>query len=218
MTEPPRTQSAAGGAAPIAFLFAPGAGAASSSPWMQSFRERLTRLGPTHCFDYPYQQAGRRTPDRHPILVAAHRLAFQALRASHAGPIVLIGKSMGGRMGCHLAVELGRAGPSALVCLGYPLVGQRGAMRDAVLVELRTPILFVQGTRDPMSPLLRLAEVRARMVAPNELHLVDDGDHSLVVTRGRLKANSTSQEQIDAQVVAAIEAFAKRNIPNGAAL
>lgn len=211
MTEAPGARLARKGAEPVAFLFAPGAGAPSSSAWMQSFRKRLCQLGPTQCFDYPYQEAGRRTPDRHPALVAAHRLAFQALRASHAGPIVLVGKSMGGRMGCHLALELGAAGPSALVCLGYPLVGQSGALRDAVLVELRTPILFVQGTRDPMCPLPCLAEVRARMLAPNELYVVADGDHSLVVTKGRLKASATSQEEIDAQVVAAIEAFLQRN-------
>jgi predicted alpha/beta-hydrolase family hydrolase len=197
----------------VAFLFAPGAGAPSTSAWMQAFRARLAQVGRTECLDYPYQKAGRRTPDRHPLLVAAHRLAFEELRASHAGPIVLVGKSMGGRIGCHLAVELGGKGPSAVVCLGYPLVGQRGAVRDAVLLELRTPVLFVQGTRDAMCPLLRLAEIRGRMQAPTELYTVEDGDHSLIVTKGRLKAHSTSQEQIDAQVVAALAAFAKRHAP-----
>lgn len=183
---------------------------------MQAFKKRLGRLGRTESFDYAYQLAGKRTPDRHPALVAAHRLAFEELRASHAGPIVLVGKSMGGRIGCHLAVELGSAGPSALICLGYPLVGQRGAIRDAVLVELRTPILFVQGSRDTMAPLPQLAEVRARMQAPNELHVVEDGDHSLLVTQGRLKARSTSQEQIDAEIVTALDSFTRRHLPTPA--
>jgi predicted alpha/beta-hydrolase family hydrolase len=180
---------------------------------MQAFRERLAQVGRTECFDYPYQKAGRRTPDRHPLLVAAHRAAFEALRASHSGPIVLVGKSMGGRIGCHLAVELGEKGPNAVVCLGYPLVGQRGALRDAVLLELRTPVLFVQGTRDAMCPLLRLAEIRSRMQAPSELYTVEDGDHSLLVAKSRLKTNATSQEQIDAQVVTALATFAKRHSP-----
>jgi len=197
----------------VAFLLAPGAGAPSSTPWMQGFRARLAALARTECFDYPYQQAGRRTPDRHAVLVAAHREAFAALRGSHSGPIVLVGKSMGGRIGCHLAVELGEHGPSALVCLGYPLVGQNGAVRDEVLLELRTPILFVQGTRDAMCPPPQLAEVRARLSAPNELHSVEEGDHSLLVTKGRLKALSTSQEQIDAEVVTALSGFVTRQIP-----
>lgn len=191
----------------VAFLFAPGAGAPSSSAWMQSFRERLSRLGPTQTFDYPYQRAGRRSPDRQPVLIAAHREAFDALRAAHPGPIVLVGKSMGGRMGCHLAVELGSTGPIAVVCLGYPLVGQNGALRDAVLLELRTPILFVQGSRDTMCPLPRLAEVRQRMQAPNELHLVAEGDHSLLVSRARLKADQTSQADVDAAIVTTLETF-----------
>lgn len=209
--------SAEAASSPIAFLLAPGAGAPSSSAWMQAFKQRLARLGRTESFDYAYQRAGKRTPDRHPALLAAHRLAFEELRASHAGPIVLVGKSMGGRIGCHLAVELGSAGPSALICLGYPLVGQRGAIRDAVLVELQTPILFVQGSRDSMAPLPQLAEVRARMRAPNELHVVEDGDHSLLVTQGRLKSRSTSQEQIDAAVVTALDSFTKRHLPHASA-
>lgn len=177
---------------------------------MRAFRERLLGLGPTECFDYPYQVAGRRTPDRHPALLAAHRQAFQALQASHAGPIVLIGKSMGGRIGCHLAVELGGDGPSAVVCLGYPLIGQNGATRDAVLLELRTPILFVQGTRDAMCPLPRLSELRARMQTESELHVVEGGDHSLLVSRTQLKASATTQEEVDAQIVTVIAAFLAR--------
>lgn len=177
---------------------------------MQAFRERLLRLGPTQAFDYPYQRAGRRTPDRQPALIAAHREAFETLRAVHSGPIVLVGKSMGGRMGCHLAVELGANGPIALVCLGYPLVGQNGAVRDAVLLELRTPVLFVQGSRDTMCPLPRLAEVRERMQAPSELYVVADADHSLLVSRARLKADQTSQAEVDERVITTLETFVAR--------
>jgi predicted alpha/beta-hydrolase family hydrolase len=177
---------------------------------MQAFRERLSRLGPTQTFDYPYQRAGRRTPDRQPALIAAHREAFDALRTTHSGPIVLVGKSMGGRMGCHLAAELGATGPIALVCLGYPLVGQNGALRDAVLLELRTPVLFVQGSRDTMCPLPRLAEVRQRMQAPNELHVVTEGDHSLLVSRARLKADQSSQAEVDAGIMTTLETFVAR--------
>src|SRR4030095_1617715 len=58
--------------APRTLLFAPGAGAPSSSPWMQAMARRLGALGTVECFDYPYQKAGRRSPDRHAALVAAH--------------------------------------------------------------------------------------------------------------------------------------------------
>jgi len=73
---------------------------------------------------------------------------------------------------------------AGLVCLGYPLQsGATGALRDQVLLGLRTPILFVQGTRDPLCPLDKLAAVRPRMTAPNQLFVVEGGDHSLEVSR-----------------------------------
>ena len=93
-------------------------------------------------------------------------------------PTFLIGKSMGGRIGCHVSLEEKVDG---LVCLGYPLcaMGDRTKLRDEVLRALTTPILFVQGTRDALCPLDLLERVRADMKAPNFLHVVEGGDHSL---------------------------------------
>jgi predicted alpha/beta-hydrolase family hydrolase len=186
---------------------------------MLAWKERLERLGSVESFDYPYQRAGKKSPDRAPVLVAAHRAELERVRAGQPGSVVLIGKSMGGRIGCHLAVELEQAGaaaserPTALVCLGYPLVAPGGAVRDQVLLELGTPVLFVQGTRDPMCPLDRLATVRARMRAPNELFVVDSGDHSLVAQKTRLRQLGATQAELDDQALAAISAFLERFAP-----
>lgn len=174
---------------------------------MRTFATRLARLGRVQCFDYSYMLAGRRTPDRLPALIAAHRAAFEALAAEHAGPIVLIGKSMGGRIGCHLANELGSERIAALVCLGYPLIGQSGAVRDAVLLELEKRVLFVQGSRDTMCPLDRLADVQARMRAEHATFVVDGGDHSLLVRKGDLTSSGRTQESVDEGVLNRIEAF-----------
>jgi predicted alpha/beta-hydrolase family hydrolase len=187
------------------FLFAPGAGAPSTSGWMAGWRKRLGALGPVSAFDYPYMRAGRKSPDRLPVLVAAHREALAALRAKARGPIFLVGKSMGGRVGCHLALETPVAG---LICLGYPLrSGATGALRDEVLVALRTPILFVQGTRDPLCPLETLAEVRARMTTPSTLEVIEGGDHSLAVSAAVRKATGTTQADADARILRAIARF-----------
>src|ERR1700733_3813046 len=80
------------------FLLAPGAGAPSSHPRMQTFARMLATIGPVEPFDYPYALEGRKRPDPLPKLIAAHRGALAALRAKHDGPIVLAGKSMGGRV------------------------------------------------------------------------------------------------------------------------
>lgn len=188
------------------FLFAPGAGAPSSHPWMRGWSERLRTLGEVSAFDYPYMIARQRRPDPLPKLIAAHRAALAAARESHRGPVVLIGKSMGGRIGCHVSLE---EKVSALICFGYPLCGggDPAKMRDQVLRALTTPILFIQGTRDPLCPLELLAPVREAMSAPNELYLVECGDHSLGVSKRQLQAEGRTQEEINRAILQAIETF-----------
>jgi predicted alpha/beta-hydrolase family hydrolase len=185
-------------------LLAPGAGAPSSSPWMARWAERLSALGDVERIDYPYALAGRRSPDRLPVLVAAHAEALARARAGRAGPVVLAGKSMGSRVGCHVALEVR---VDALVCLGYPLRGAAGALRDEVLVALRTPVLFVQGTQDRLCPLELLEDVRRRMPARSTLHVVAGGDHSLAVAVRALREQGTTQEDVDRRALAGIEAF-----------
>src|SRR5207248_8900361 len=103
---------------------------------------------------------------------------------------------------------------AGLVCLGYPLCGggDRTKLRDKVLHELQTPILFVQGTRDPLCPLELLEKVRSQMKAPNFLHLVEDGDHSLRLTKRGLQATGETQENVDQRILAAISNFVRENI------
>ena len=188
------------------FVFAHGAGAPSSHPWMQRWAALLGEIGEVQTFDYPYMIERRGRPDPLPKLIAAHRAALERARASHDGPAVLIGKSMGSRVGCHLTLE---EEVTAVVCLGYPLcgAGDPAKLRDQVLLELRTPILFVQGTRDSLCPLDLLENVRRQMKAVNELHVVEGGDHSLAVTRTQLKATGGTQEDVDRGGIAAIGEF-----------
>ena len=191
-----------------AFLLAPGAGAPSSHPRMRTFARLLESIGPVEPFDYPYALEGRRRPDPLPRLIEAHRAALAALRLRHGGPIVLAGKSMGGRVGCHVALVDEVA---AIICFGYPLCGggDRSKLRDQILVEAKTPILFVQGTRDPLCPLELLEDVRKRMRAPSRLHVVDGGDHSLLVAKATLKARGSTQDDADEGVRSAIVDFLK---------
>src|SRR4051794_11121990 len=113
---------------------------------MANWAKRLGVVGTVVTFDYVYMVEGRSRPDPLPQLIAAHRRALVKAREAHAGPIVLIGKSMGGRVGCHLALE---ESVSAVICMGYPLCGgaDRNKLRDKVLRDLTIPALFVQGTR-----------------------------------------------------------------------
>jgi predicted alpha/beta-hydrolase family hydrolase len=188
-------------------LFAPGAGAPSSHPWMQDWKKRLSEIGAVETLDYDYMREGRRRPDPLPRLIAAHRKALNRARERHRPEsTILIGKSMGGRVGCHVSLEVKVDG---LVCLGYPLcaMGDRTKLRDEVLRALTTPILFVQGTRDSLCPLDLLERVRAEMKAPNFLHVVEGGDHSLRVPKRELEKAGETQRGIDERILKAIAGF-----------
>lgn len=186
------------------FLFAPGAGAPSSHPWMQRWKERLSTIGDVEVFDYLYMEQGRRRPDPLPQLIAAHREALIEMRRDR--PAILIGKSMGGRIGCHVSLE---EKVEAVVCFGYPLCagGDRSKMRDKVLRAMTTPILFVQGTRDSLCPLDLLEAVRAEMKAPSLIHVVEGGDHSLLVPKRTLAAAGETQDEVDRRILEAIAKF-----------
>src|SRR5271165_3062573 len=190
----------------LAFLLAPGAGAPSSHPRMRTFARLLGSLGRVEPFDYPYMIERRGRPDPLPKLIEAHRAALAALREKHDGPIVLAGKSMGGRVGCHVALVEPVA---AVICFGYPLcgAGDRSKLRDQVLLDLRTPAMFVQGTRDPLCPLELLEGVRKRMKARSTLQVVDGADHSLLVSKTELKTRGETQADADGRILAAISDF-----------
>jgi hypothetical protein len=173
---------------------------------MVRYTKALESIGNVVPFDYPYMKLGRRAPDRLPVLIAAHAEALASACKGHRGKVVLIGKSMGGRVGCHLALEQSVDG---LVCLGYPLkgMGKTSKLRNAVLEQLRTPVLFVQGTRDTLCPLDLLESVRGKMTALNALWVVESGDHSLLATKTHLKRHETNQADVEARVLEKISAF-----------
>lgn len=176
---------------------------------MQRWKDRLATIGRVAPFDYPYMREKRKRPDRLPQLIAAHREALAQNRRDDDGATVLIGKSMGGRIGCHVALE---EKVDALVCLGYPLcaMGDRTKLREEVLRALRTPILFVQGTRDPLCPLDLLEPVRAEMKTRNVLHVVEGGDHSLIVPKRQLQAKDETQEDVDQRILNQIAQFVEQ--------
>jgi predicted alpha/beta-hydrolase family hydrolase len=191
-------------------LFAPGAGAPASHPWMQNWKDLLGEIGDVEPFDYNYMREGRKRPDSLPQLITTHREALSKARERHASrSTILIGKSMGGRVGCHVSLQEKVAG---LVCLGYPLcaMGDRTKIRDEILRALSTPILFVQGTRDSLCPLDLLEDVRAGMKAPNFLHVVEGGDHSLNVPKRQLQASGQTQEDVNRRILKAITGFIDR--------
>jgi predicted alpha/beta-hydrolase family hydrolase len=170
---------------PIArFLCAHGAGAGMETPFLKAVAELLAERGIATCrFEFAYMAARRRGGSRKPPpraerLIDEYRAAVAALPAG--APLVIGGKSMGGRVASLVADELFKAGTIAgLACLGYPFhpPGRPDQLRTAHLAALSCPTLIVQGDRDPFGSR---AEVEGYALSPAiRFHWAGDGDHDL---------------------------------------
>ena len=164
-----------------ALLLAPGAGASSQSPSLVAIEAAVAPL-PVERTDFPYRLAGRKAPDRPPVLLDAVRAAAAVLveRAGVAPDrLALGGRSMGGRM-CSMAVADGLPA-AALVLVAYPLhpPGRPDNLRTAHLPALTVPCLFVQGTRDPFGSPDELTAATATIPGPVTHEWIDGGRHDL---------------------------------------
>jgi len=180
---------AAASRAPVLVL-AHGAGAGQRSPFMTAFAEAMRTRGITAVtFDFPYMRQRRRAPDRAPVLEATWRAVIDYVRSvrSASGPLVIGGKSMGGRMASHVLSDPARpiSGAHGLVLLGYPLhpPGQPDRLRTAHLPTLTTPTLVVQGSTDPFGAEDELRRAFAAAAAPVHWLIIPGGDHSFKVPR-----------------------------------
>lgn len=134
-------------------------------------------------FEFGYMAArrtsdSRRPPPRAETLNPEYKAAIEALAAR--GPLIIGGKSMGGRVASMIADELMAEGRIiGLLCLGYPFhpPGKPENLRTAHLIGLRAPALICQGTRDEFGTR---DEVSAYPLSESiDLLWLEDGDHDL---------------------------------------
>ncbi len=158
-------------------------------------------------FDFPYVVAGRKVPDKAPVLEASWRATLSEVRGRSEVsdlPLFIGGKSMGGRMASHVAAQ-GEAGIDGLVFLGYPLhpPGRPEQRRDAHLFSIREPMLFVQGERDQFGTSGEIRTVLSRLNGQSSLHEVAGADHSFAVARSVRR----SADSVYAEIAGAVEAW-----------
>ena len=180
-------------------VLAHGAGSDLTHPFMESVARELAAQGLYVCrFNFAYTEAGRKAPDRAPVLEETFVAVIEAVRGRRRR-VFAGGKSMGGRIAAHVAPRV--AGLSGLVFLGYPLhpPGRPEKLRDAPLREAGVPMLFVEGTRDPFCPLGTLEPILAELPEA-DLAVIDDGDHSFNVRR----SSGRSTAEARAELVAAV--------------
>lgn len=194
-------------------LLAHGAGAPMDSPAMNSIAAALARA----CirvvrFEFGYMAArregARRPPPRADLLMGEYRKAVDELGA--AGPLIIGGKSMGGRVASMVADDLhARGAVAGLLCLGYPFhpPGKPGQPRTAHLAALKTPTLICQGTRDPFGTPADVASYP--LSGSIEMLWLEDGDHDL---KPRKTISGHSAADHLSTMARGVEAWARRVI------
>ena len=169
-----------------ALVLAHGAGAGQKSAWMVKAARAIADAG-INCatFDFPYITAGRKAPDRAPVLEAHWRKVLDEARAAFEGlPLFIGGKSMGGRIASQVAAQ-GTDGIAGLVFFGYPLhpPGRPEQRRDAHLPAIETPMLFVQGAADTFGNEREITELVSSLPRAS-VQVIGGGDHSFKVPGG----------------------------------
>jgi predicted alpha/beta-hydrolase family hydrolase len=173
----PRSRGIAG------LVLAPGASAGRDQPALVAIDEAVTSSNVVVArIDFPYRLAGRRAPDRPPVLLATVMDAARTLaNTARIAPrrIALGGRSMGGRI-CSMAVADGL--PAAgLVLVSYPLhpPGKPDRLRTEHFGALEVPCLFVSGTRDAFGSRDELEASTETIPGPVTHVWIEGGDHGL---------------------------------------
>jgi uncharacterized protein len=193
-----------------AVLLAHGAGADMHAATLTTFAHALAAAGvPTMRFNFPYRTAGKRAPDRAPVLAAATREAAAELaRETNLPPerLVLGGRSMGGRYASLAVGDPDDPLPAlGLALLGYPLhpAGHPEKLRVDHFPRLHVPVLFVSGTRDALASSAELQKHARAIPGPVEFHWIESADHGFKP----LKASGLTTEIALRDAAAAVVAW-----------
>ncbi|EGR1168899.1 TPA: alpha/beta fold hydrolase [Vibrio parahaemolyticus] len=163
------------------FVFAHGAGAGMEHDFMTAVAKGLVEQGIRVVrFNFPYmvkcsEDGKKRPPDRAPKLLEAYSEVIAHFASFASSPVVIGGKSMGGRMASLLAEHELVAG---IACLGFPFhpPGKPEKFKGDHLASIDKPTLILQGERDTFGKREEFDEfVFSQQV---KVSFLPDGDHS----------------------------------------
>jgi len=159
----------------------PGAGSDRNHSSLVAIERRLAPL-PVARVDFPYRRAGRKAPDRAPILVECvvnEVKEFATANHARTSSLVIGGRSMGGRM-CSMAVADGLP-VKGLVLVSYPLhpPAKPDNLRIEHLPRVAVPTLFIHGTNDPFGSPTELRRHARKVPGDVTFHFIERGRHDL---------------------------------------
>jgi uncharacterized protein len=194
------------------YVLAHGAGAGMRHPFMAAIAGELAARGiGTLRYQFPYVEQGSRRPDPPALCHATVRAAVsEAARRAPGLPLIAGGKSFGGRMTSQAQAAQPLAGVRGLVFLGFPLHPPKrpASERGKHLLDLRIPMLFLQGTRDELADLTLLLPLVAQLGKSATLELIEGADHSFHV----LARSGRNDAEVLQQLALAIDNWA-RSVP-----
>ncbi len=183
------------GSSPSAgIVLAHGAGGNLDTPSLVQNATDLAKRGfPALRFNFPYRQANRRIPDPAPTLEQCYRAVAAQARTLFGNmfgnmfgdaPLVIGGRSMGGRIASQIAADSPPPGLAGLVFLAYPLhpPGRPEKLRDAHLPRIQVPMLFLSGTKDTFARR-DLLESTLGILPLARIHWLEGADHSFKIPR-----------------------------------
>jgi predicted alpha/beta-hydrolase family hydrolase len=166
-------------------VLAHGAGAGMTHRHMEATADGLAERGIAVLrFNFPYMDKGGKRPDAPPVAEAAVRAAVaEANRLAKGLPLFAGGRSFGGRMTSGAQAKEPLPDVAGLVFFAFPLhlAGKPATERARHLGDIKIPMLFLSGSRDPLAELDLLKPTVKKLGARAKLILAADADHSFHV-------------------------------------
>ncbi len=184
-------------------ILAHGAGASMEHPFMEGLAEALASKDiATLRYNFPYMEQGRKRPDVPPV---AHKTIYRLIEHAQGQelPVLLGGKSFGGRMSSQAMALKPQDAVKAMVFYGFPLhsPAKPGTERAQHLHDVLIPMLFLQGDRDALAKLDLIKPLLDR-IPLSTLRLFEGANHSF---RFPKKTGVTNEEALDLLAIATRE-------------
>jgi uncharacterized protein len=183
------------------YVLAHGAGAGMRHASMEAIAAGLAERGiATLRYQFPYMEKGSKRPDPPALAQATVRAAVtEATKACAGLPLIAGGKSFGGRMTSQAQAKAPLDSVKGLAFFGFPLhpAGKPSSDRATHLVDVKIPMLFLQGTRDALAELNLLKPVVKGLGSRATLHLAEGADHSFHV----LKSSGRNDREVLAEIL-----------------
>ena len=176
-------------------VLAHGAGSGMEHPFMETLAQFLAaNKVATLRFNFAYMENGKKVPDRPKKALPAISAAIsQAKKIAKGLPILIGGKSFGGRMCSQLAASDVLKDVNGIIYFGFPLhaIGKPSMDRAAHLSSISQPQLFLQGTRDTLAEINLIKKV-CKKLKKAKLEIFEGGDHSFKM----LKKTGVPHEEV----------------------